>query len=240
MTFRGTWGYGSFCMLKKIGTLDVLEVKGHPKKPVFVLFHGYGADAYDLSPLVNEVRGPSGWSWYFPNGPLEVPVGPGSSGRAWFPIDMEALERAMRLGQHRDLSQTKPAGFDKIKLQAHEFLKSLGREPSDIVLGGFSQGAMLATELAIASTTSYRGLVILSGSLINMSAWQALAPQHRGMRYFQSHGQTDAILSPVTAQKLNTLLNAAGWEGELMMFGGGHEIPGGVTRALGQFLAGLS
>jgi phospholipase/carboxylesterase len=227
-------------MLKKIGPLDVLEVKGQPKKPVLVMFHGYGADAYDLSPLVNEVKGPAGWNWYFPNGPMEVPIGPGFSGRAWFPIDMEAIEKAMRLGQHRDMSNNKPAGLDRVKLMAHEFLKAIDRDPSDIVLGGFSQGAMLATDICLSSTTSYRGLVILSGSLINQSTWKALAAQHKGMPFFQSHGKMDAILSPDAALKLHELLKQAGWEGDFHLFNGGHEIPGAVTRGLGQFLAGLS
>lgn len=227
-------------MTKKIGPLDVLEVKGQPKKPVLVMFHGYGADAYDLSPLVNEVKGPSGWSWYFPNGPLEVPVGPGFSGRAWFPIDMEALERAMRMGQHRDMSQSKPAGLDKVKVMAHEFLTALGRDPADIVLGGFSQGAMLATDICLSSTSRYRGLVILSGSMINQPTWKSLATLHKGMPYFQSHGRTDAILSPDIAGKLNDMLTQAGWEGQFHLFSGGHEIPPAVTRMLGSFLSNLS
>lgn len=226
-------------MLKKIGPLEALEVKGQPRMPVFVMFHGFGADAYDLSPLVNELKGAKGWNWYFPNGPLEVPVGPGFSGRAWFPIDIEALERAMREGKHRDMSGSRPAGLDRLKMMAHEFLTALGRPPEDIVLGGFSQGAMLATELCVSSTNNYRGLVILSGSLINQATWQALAPQHKGMRFFQSHGTHDALLSPAAAQKLHTMLTSAGWEGELHTFHGGHEIPGGVTRMLNEFLSSL-
>ena len=152
--------------MRKMGSLDVVEVKSSGRGPCIVLFHGYGADCYDLTPLCRELKAPKGSSWYFPNGPIQVPIGPGFMGRAWFHIDMAALEQAMRMGKHRDLSKIQPSGLDKSKLAAHEFLTTLGREPGDIIIGGFSQGAMLATEIALSSTTNYRGLVILSGSVI--------------------------------------------------------------------------
>lgn len=226
--------------LKKIGPLDVVEVKNSDYGPCIVLFHGYGADCFDLTPLSEVVKAPKGANWYFPNGITKVPIGPGFMGRAWFSIDINALEAAMRAGKYRDMSRTQPPGLDKAKVAAYEFLQALGRKPQDIIIGGFSQGAMLATEIALSSTTSYRGLVILSGTLIKSEEWRALAPQHKGMPFFQSHGDSDALLSPDVAKDLEELLTGAGMFGQLEMFRGGHEIPTQVLRNLGEFLKGLS
>ncbi len=226
--------------LKKIGPLDVVEVKGSPQGPCIVLFHGYGADCYDLTPLSQVVKAPKGSNWYFPNGPIAVPIGPGSMGRAWFHIDIEGLERAMRSGKYRDMTNSIPQGLDKAKMLAYEFLSKLNRKPEDIILGGFSQGAMLATDIALSSASNYRGLFLLSGSLIKMQEWKKLAPLHKGMRFFQAHGENDAILNPQVAQELETLLVEAGLEGQLEMFRGGHEIPPQVLKNLGSFLQGLT
>lgn len=225
--------------LKKIGPLDVVEIPGTPKGPCIVLFHGYGADCYDLTPLSQALKAPPGASWYFPNGPIQVPIAPGFMGRSWFHIDIEALERAMRTGKFRDMQNSTPQGLDKAKILAYEFLSQLNRKPEDIIIGGFSQGAMLATEIALSAASNYRGLVILSGTLIKSNEWKKLAPLHKGLRFFQSHGENDALLNPEAAQELEKLLIESGLEGHLEMFRGGHEIPTQVVRNLSSFLQGL-
>lgn len=224
---------------KKIGPLDVVEISPAGHGPCVVLFHGYGADCFDLTPLAHAVAAPKGTKWYFPNAPLEIPIAPGFMGRAWFPIDIEALERSMRMGKFRDMTNSTPAGIDKSKILAHEFLTALDRKPEEIVIGGFSQGAMLATDIALSSTFNYKALVILSGSLIKASEWKRLAPIHKGMPFFQSHGENDAILNPHVAHELEGVLTEAGLEGHLDMFRGGHEIPPSVLSLLGDFLKRL-
>jgi phospholipase/carboxylesterase len=83
-----------------IDGLEFIHVENDPKKPAVMLLHGYGASMDDLFPLFEYLA--KDWNWFFPNAPLEVPIGPMMSGRAWFPIDMEALNAAMMSGQHRD------------------------------------------------------------------------------------------------------------------------------------------
>lgn len=226
--------------LRRIANLDTVEVAGSPKSPAIVMFHGYGADCYDLSPLSSEVMSPKGASWYFPNGPLQVPVGPGYTGRAWFNIDVQALEQAMRLGRHRDMSKSTPPGLEKAKILAYEFINSLGKSTEDIIIGGFSQGAMLATDIALSSTSNFRGLVILSGALIKEDEWKKLAPLHKGLRFFQSHGENDALLDPSGAERLGEILRDSGLEGDTELFRGGHEIPLNIMKKLGSFLMSLS
>ena len=111
--------------MKKIGPWEVIRVGDTAGKTV-VFFHGYGADAQDLAGLAPAIRVKAPVSWVFPNGPLEVPIGPRLSGRAWSEIDMEAIQQAMGRGEHRDLSGPAPRGFEQALDQGHEFLRALG------------------------------------------------------------------------------------------------------------------
>ena len=60
-----------------------LENNSDSEPSTVIFFHGFGADAYDLKSLseVLSTKNPS--RWVFPQGILEVPIGPGWTGRAW-------------------------------------------------------------------------------------------------------------------------------------------------------------
>lgn len=176
------------------------------------------------------------FNWLFPNGPLEVPIGPAWTGRAWWTIDMLAIQRAAERGETRDMSQEVPAGLGKAYDMTMEMIRQLKVPWNKIVLGGFSQGAMLATELYLRAPETPQGLVIMSGTLINQEEWKKHLPARAGQRFFQSHGEMDQILGFKQAQKLETLLTQNGMKGSLMGFRGGHEIPAPVLRKIGEYL----
>src|SRR5262249_48823517 len=161
-----------------------IEFPAPKDAPTVVLFHGYGADGADLAPLAMELDLPRPVRWLFPDAPLPLDWG----GRAWFPIDVAAIDRAQRTGQAVDWSNEGAAA------PARRFLESLGVPWSRLILGGFSQGSMLATELALNAPENPLGLVILSGNLINAAEWGKLAPRRRGLPFFQSHGIADPVL----------------------------------------------
>jgi phospholipase/carboxylesterase len=217
---------------RRIGPLDCMEVLGDPKAPTIVLFHGYGADMNDLVSLAGSIQAPKNSNWYFPNGPLSVPLGGHFEGRAWFPISLAEIQAGTTL----DLSDRIPPGMKKSRENARAFIEKLGVAPSRLVIGGFSQGAMLSTDLMLHMTEPPAGLALLSGTLINKAAWEELAKAHAGFRFFQSHGARDQVLSFEHAQKLEQLFKRAGWSGSLQRFEGGHEIPSEVLIQLGAFL----
>lgn len=198
-----------------------------------VMFHGYGADMYDLQSLSHEAG--ADLEWHFPNGPLSI----FPAGKAWFHIDIQALERAMQMGQHRDLSKERPRGLDKVIEQAQEYIASLEIDSSQLILGGFSQGSMLAVELALRHPKPIAGLIILSGNLLDAKGLKGLKTAQQGLRYFQSHGQHDPLLSLEGARALECLLHEKGLKGELAEFRGGHEIPYNTLQALKQFLVSI-
>jgi phospholipase/carboxylesterase len=224
---------------RKIGRLDALELKGDPEAPTVVLFHGYGADMHDLASLANVIQAPKGTNWVFPNGHLSIPLGGHYEGRAWFPISVSELERAMATGEVIDFSTIVPPGLKKAREMALELVENLKVPMNRLVLGGFSQGAMLATDLTLHLETPPAGLVLLSGTLVNGDQWSALAPKHSGLRFFQSHGIRDAVLGFAMAERLEKLLHQAGWKGKLQRFEGAHEIPPEVIIQLGAYLRQL-
>ena len=217
---------------RRIGPLDCMEVLGDPKAPTIVLFHGYGADMNDLVSLAGAIQAPKNSNWYFPNGHLSVPLGGHSEGRAWFPIPLAELQA----GTNLDLSERIPPGMKKSRENARAFVEKLGISPSRLVLGGFSQGAMLATDLMLHMSEPPAGLALLSGTLVNKTEWEELAKAHSGFQFFQAHGVRDQILSFEAAQKLEQLFKRSGWLGTLQRFEGGHEIPSEVLIQLGSYL----
>ncbi|EMN48069.1 phospholipase/carboxylesterase [Leptospira interrogans str. L1207] len=226
--------------LEMIGPIEAVYIPGNPETYTVILFHGYGANAYDLSPLSAYLDLPDGTNWLFPNGILEIPVMPGYNGRAWFPIDMEALQRAMTTGGYRDFSDRYPAGLESAREKAMEMIRILGVPMDKIILGGFSQGAMLATDITLHSEIAPAGLMILSGTLISETDWKRLAEKKKDYRFFQSHGRLDPVLGYPASKKLEQLLIGAGWKGEMIAFQGGHEIPDAVLKGMNLYLRNIT
>ena len=221
---------------KKIAHLEALVVEGEKDKGTVVLFHGFGADMSDLATLAEVLQAPKGTNWVFPNGHLKVPLGGHFEGRAWFPIALAELERSMAAGQTIDLSTVVPPGLKRSREMAFELLEKLNVPPEKLVLGGFSQGAMLATDLVMQMETRPAGLVILSGTLVNMEEWRKLGAKHKGLEYFMSHGSRDGVLAHAMAEKLHQVFKDSGWVGQLQTFNGAHEIPPEVLIQLAGYL----
>jgi len=228
--------------MRQIGKIKCIEVS--PSTPgestLVLLFHGFGADAYDLQTLSDVMTPKHPHHWLFPQGPLEVPIGPGWTGRAWWNIDMMEIQAAAEKGQHRDMTNVHPPELPKLRTQIFEMVEKLNVPWSRIVLGGFSQGAMLATDLYLHAPESAKGLMIFSGQLLCKETWKPLVPKRAGKKFFMSHGTQDPILSFVGAQRLETLLTQNGMKGRLLSFPGAHEIPMQAISAATEYLNSIS
>ena len=227
----------------RYGTLRCIEAVQSTDAKWVVLFHGYGADASDLAPLAGVLAQGSNTSkvnWLFPEGPLTVPIGPHMHGKAWFPIDIDALENPALRAQ-RQLAENVPPGMSEATSLAKEMLADLDVPSDRLILGGFSQGAMLATEISLTyKNPSPCGLTILSGTLLCRDRWAKLSSNLSGLNFFQSHGTGDPLLPVDAARELNKVLNQGGLEGELLEFPGGHEIPQIVLKKLQIYLESAS
>ncbi|MCB2067917.1 MAG: dienelactone hydrolase family protein, partial [Erythrobacter sp.] len=107
---------------------------------------------------------------------------------------------------------------------------------SRIVVGGFSQGSMLATDVTLRLSGPPAGLVIYSGTLLNEAEWSSLAPERSGLSVLQSHGTEDPILPFVAAEWLRDLLTASGLDVEFQSFRGGHTITNAAIESTAAML----
>ncbi len=226
--------------LSKIAGLDTISFEGENSDTCVIIFHGYGADNKDLASLAHHIPGSENQSWYFPNGILEVPISPFMTGRAWFPIDLEDFERAQATGTFRDYSKKRQKGFDEALEKINELYFHLSGKYKKVILGGFSQGAMVATELALKNSDEIQGLMIFSGVLVNEELWGLLIKEANTINFIQSHGAQDEVLSVEGARSLYELLKNSNHKGDYYEFSGGHEIPMECLTKAGSFLKELS
>lgn len=213
--------------------------------PLVILLHGFGAPGTDLTPLAGEVDVPADVRWLFPMAPLLLEPGAPAAlaARAWWMIDMVELQVAAMTRQYAALTERRPPGIDEARAKLETLLDAAGAalsvSPERILLGGFSQGAMLATDLLLQSSRALAGLAVLSGTLINRKEWLALAPSRRGLPVLASHGRSDPILPFSLAEELRDVLVRAGLEVDWVPFPGGHGIPAPALMHLGALVRRL-
>jgi phospholipase/carboxylesterase len=213
--------------------------KGAGNGPLVVLLHGFGAPGDDLVPLADAMGAPPGTRFLFPEGPLSLNLGFGDA-RAWWIIDMNKIAQDRAAGRLRDPRMEVPKGLAPAREQVLALLEEVDRRlevgPARTVIGGFSQGAMLACDVVLRTRRPVAGLIMLSGTLLCRHEWEPLMPARRGLPVFQSHGTHDDLLSHRFAEELRDGLIEAGLPVEWISFRGGHEIPEPVVRRVGAYL----
>lgn len=223
--------------LNRRGKIQTHEIYTGPQteepQKTIIMFHGYGADCFDLAPLAQALDLSKSIHWIFPMGPVEVPIGPGWTGHAWWPIDMDKF---MKNIEDRDMSLESPPTLPQLRKEVIEMIHTLKVPWSQIVLSGFSQGGMLAADIAFHAPSQPHSLMILSSGLINKQEWLKVAKSRSRLRFFQSHGRNDSVIHLKNAQRLESFLKEFGLDGSLFTFAGGHEIPQQVLEKMRHFL----
>jgi len=202
-----------------------------------VLLHGFGAPGDDLVGIAGEID--AGVRFVFPAGPLELGGLYGDS-RAWWMLDLARLEEGLRRGGPLSRQDEIPDGLSEARGQVMQLLDQLAARfsvPANrLVLGGFSQGAMLALDVALHRDAPPAGLILMSGTLIAESIWQPRMASLVGVPVMLSHGRQDGLLPFSVAEVLRDRLAAAGASVDWQPFSGGHEIPRSVIAAAGNLL----
>jgi phospholipase/carboxylesterase len=208
--------------------LRVIEAGGKGP-PTLVLLHGFGSAAEQWLPFSKTVPLLANTRFVFPQAPLAMRrIDGGPEGHAWWDLKLAEHRRADRPGV--DLRGESTAGL----VRAGELVKDLlehvgGDQGQPVILGGFSQGAMVSCQVAFSATRPLAALILLSGTPHNEAAWRA------GM----AHGRSDDVLPFDLAEGLRDEMRAAGLDVTFVAFDGGHAIPEEVVVALRAFLRKL-
>jgi len=229
--------------------VQVVQPEAGARPPLLVVFcHGFGASGEDLIPFVPELleREPrlAPVRFAFPAGPLGLGMAAWGDARAWWPLDWMKLSTLSRSPEGREqLRNEVPQGLvsARRKLQGciEALLSGSGLSPERVVLGGFSQGGMLATDLALSWEQRPAALVALSSVLLAAEKWRALAPRRAGLPVVQSHGTQDPILPYSEGEALRDFLTVAGLAVEFIPFDGPHTVHPDALDRVAQLLGSL-
>jgi phospholipase/carboxylesterase len=115
----------------------------------------------------------------------------------------------------------------------------LAVDDAHLVLGGFSQGAMLALDVALHRDAPPAALVVMSGTLVAERDWAPRLPTLANVPVVMSHGRHDMLLPFAIAELLRDQLRAAGGRVDWHAFLGGHEIPPEAIDAITKLVRAL-
>jgi len=167
-----------------------------------VFLHGYGADGKDLIDLANP------FSMAMPNATFISPDAPhpctmSPSGREWFPID-QIPTGAIK------------ASENLISLIQDE-AKSLNLSFKDVILIGFSQGAMMSLQCLLINNQQFSAIIGYSGALREENLEAAHNQIINGKHNFANtpvlliHGEKDEVVPFQSLISSKNLLNNIGF-----------------------------
>lgn len=213
--------------LKQIGTWEGLTTyflpPNEPVKKVVCFLHGYAASPL-RQPVIDRclaMQIPS-VGFALPQAPICLPnTEEGLTAFSWWKA--RYLKNSCE-----NFSEQKPIELIERREQLLAWLMAIkthfGLDSNQsLILAGYSQGAMLAADIAIFSQGELGGLLLFSGALINQAEWEATLLTSQPIPYFQSHGTFDETLPFSAGHKLHQLLQKAAWPGEFFAFPGVHE-----------------
>jgi phospholipase/carboxylesterase len=220
--------------LHEIAGLTTTVVDAEDADTAVVLLHGYAMQPSDLAPFAHSLGVPA--RFFFPRGRFSSPAG----GYAWWNVDEEARAASLQAGP-RDLANQQPGGLGAARDDLDALLAAIAGQfaPRRTIVGGFSQGGMLACDFVLRGATPVDGLVLLSASRLAFDTWQPCHERLRELPVYCSHGESDSDLAFAAGVALRDFLMASGARVSWMPFATGHEIPLGVWRGLRKFLGAL-
>ena len=176
--------------------------------PLVVILHGRGADAYDLADIAPMIDTPGGCRFVFPNAPRPFEPYPGMAfGWSWFdgwPPEGDSLVRSRE--------------------KVEELLAAIVKRypTSRVVLGGFSQGALVSLDVGFRTATPLAGIFAMSGAI-----FEADLPDLRArmdLPVLVLHGTADDVIPVLAARRTRMVLGDHGIEAEYHEFPMGHHV----------------
>jgi len=199
--------------------------------PTILALHGFGASAHDLlgiAPLVSQVVQGDEVMFLCPQGPVVVEPAPGQRAYAWFPMTGGG-----------ELDPTALVGARGV-LEAfvEDALEQYPIDPERFVVMGFSQGGVMAYDLALGRPERFRAMIALSTWLPDL-VLQGLQPDEAraGLASLLIHGTNDPMVAIDNGRESLEKLKELGLEPAWGEYEMGHEINQNALRDLLGWLA---
>jgi phospholipase/carboxylesterase len=155
--------------------------------------HGRATDENDLFPLLDILDPQRRLLGVTPGGPLHLPPG----GRHWYMVP--------RVGY------PDPASFAEGFGALTTFLDGLGLDWSRTILGGFSQGTVMAYATGLGEGRPLpAGIIALSGFIPTVENWRMRDDLPKGFPVVIGHGTQDPVISVEFARDARRRLEEAG------------------------------
>jgi phospholipase/carboxylesterase len=225
-------------LIKEYGGLACVVVDNLPEgtapRALAIICHGFGAGGRDLVPLAPELfeiepRLSEAVRFVFPAAPLAPEEFAMFGGRAWWLLNVARLIEGHERGELRELLRHSPRELPEVRGQMMKVIDEATRDavvaPSQLILGGFSQGSMVALDAALHMSDTPLGVCIWSGALLGDEEWKSRAADRSGLNVLQSHGRYDPLLPFEAALWLREMLQESGASVEFIEFPGEHAIP---------------
>jgi phospholipase/carboxylesterase len=203
----------------------VYEPAGEGPFPTIFAMHGWGSNAMDLLGLAPFVAG-GRFLVICPQGPHEVEIG-AVNGFGWY---------QMRPGSRQDPEKIEPA-IEELRLFINEACSRYPVDKGKVVALGFSQGGMMAYNLAMRWPKGFAALVgigtafpeYLTDIITNHEAIEQLPA-------LVQHGRADPMLEIARARKSVETLRSLKVPVIFREYDGGHEVTADEVRDLSAFL----
>jgi phospholipase/carboxylesterase len=195
--------------------------------PTILALHGWGANAHDLLGLARVLQGGNAL-FLCPQGPVEVPLGPEAGmGNGWFPLSQGGPPNKVDFMIAKNL----------IRAFLEDAMERYPVDPECLAVLGFSQGGVMAYDLALESPERFRALMVLSSWLPEELATNfSPSPAFAQLPTLVLHGEQDSMVPVERARESRDRLEALGVpvaHGEYPM---GHEISQQAVRDLDGWL----
>lgn len=193
--------------------------RGEPKGAL-VLLHGRGANELDLVPVLDLLDRERRLLGVTPRGPFSFPPG----GAHWYAL--------------RQVGYPDPRTFHETLSRVAEWLDGLGFPPERTVLGGFSQGAVIAHALSLGEgRPSPAALVALSGFIPTVEGFELELESRAGLPVAIGHGTYDDVIRVEWGRQAREVLWAAGADVVYRESPLPHTIDPGFVRELAPWVA---
>ncbi len=194
--------------------------------PTILALHGWGANAHDLLGLAPYLhRGQA--LVLCPQGPVSFDMGQGMVGHGWFPITGGGPFDPVAFAD----GKAAIAGFLDAACEAYPV------DPRKLVVLGFSQGGVMAYDLALREPERFTGLVALSSWLPDtLAATLEPKPGLEALPVFAAHGSQDPMIPVQRGQESRDQLLKLGVPTVYREYDMGHEIRAETLRDLVDWL----